>query len=114
MTYRVRYKTRVSYLLHDDRADAVKEGEDSKEEFHLERVRPPKLSDFILWPVVFGDMRERMAERLGDDSLMDSGPLANALRSGKLESLLSEYMDTFCEEQGIVLEGAIVTGVEKP
>lgn len=114
MTYRVRYPTHASHLLHDEREGAVKEGEDSGQSFHLERVRQPKLSDFVLWSVVFGDMRERMAETLGDDSQLDDGPLADAIRGGKLQALLSEYLDTFCEEQGIVLEGAVVIAVEKP
>lgn len=116
MSYRVRYlTTRIpSHLLHDEREDAVKEGEDSGLPFRLERVRQPKLSDFIVWHTVFGDMRERMAELMGDDSQLDEGPLADAIRGGKLANLLAEYLDTFCEESGIVLEGAIVTSVEKP
>lgn len=114
MSYRVRYKNSVSHLLHDEREGAIKEGEDSGQDFHLERVRQPKLSDFIVWSIVFGDMRERMAELLGDDTQLDDGPLADAIRSGKLRSVLTEYLDTFCEEQGILLEGAIVTAVEKP
>lgn len=114
MNYRVRYKKSRSHLLHDEREDAIKEGEASGEPFDLEVVRQPKLSDFLLWSIVWGDVRERMAEKLGDDSQMDEGSLADAIRSGKLNALLSEYLDTFCEEQGIVLEGAIVIGVEKP
>lgn len=114
MSYRVCYATHPSHLLHDSREDAVKEGDDSKQSYVLQRVRQPKLSDFIVWPIVFGDLRERMAETLGDDSQLDDGPLATAIKSGKLESLLSEYLDTLCENEGIVLEGAIVTGTEKP
>lgn len=116
MSYRIRYlTTRIpSHRLHDEREDAVKEGEDSRLPFRLERVRQPKLSDFIVWSTVFGDMRERMAELLGDDSQLDEGPLADAVRSGQLQVLLNEYLDTFCEEHNIVLEGAVVTAVEKP
>lgn len=114
MTYRVRYKTHASHLLHDERKDAVEEGNDSKQPFVLEQVRQPKLSDFILWGTVFGDMRERMAELLGDDSQLDSGPLHKLIRSGKLESLLNEYLDTICAEHGIVIEGGIVTSTEEP
>lgn len=113
MSYRVRYTNTPSYQLHDDRDSALKEGEDSGQPFVLERVRQPKLSDFIVWSIVFGDMRERMAELLGNDVQMDDGQLAHLLRSGRLQNLLSEYLDTLCAEEGIVLEGAIVTGVER-
>lgn len=116
MSYRVRYlKTGIaSHLLHDEREDAIKEGEDAGQPFQLERVRQPKLSDFVTWHAVLGDIRERMAELLGDDSQLDSGDLYDAIRGGILQSVMNDAMDAFCEDRGIVLEGAIVTKVEKP
>lgn len=113
MTYRVRYPNSRSHLLHDEKDSAIKEGKDSGLDFVLERVSQPKLSDFMIWPIVLGDMRERMAETLGDDSQLDDGPLAQAIHSNALQSVMNEAMDAFCEERGIVLEGAIVVAVEK-
>lgn len=74
------------------------------ETFHVEHVRQAKLSDFFKLSNLVSDLRENMAEKCGDDSVMDTrySPPDGASNEGpkvfsdpQLEGALGATLDEF-------------------
>ena len=95
-------------IVHDNSASAIAEGmelaiERGLPRFVIEEVRPAKLSDFIAADFALGDIRERMAEVIGDDSACDT----DEMRS-KFGPAMAAAADAFAEANEIQITGWIV------
>lgn len=65
------------------------------------KVRPVVLSDLVIWTSLFGDMRERLAELTGDDSMLDVGALHDAIAGGTLRDKASASLNRIALDLGI-------------
>jgi hypothetical protein len=87
------------------------------ETFHVEQVRPAKMSDFFSMAHVIGDLRENMATKCGDDSAMDAresspnlapneGP--RVFDNPQLEIALGRVLDDFVELSGVDMSSLMI------
>lgn len=85
--------------------------------FLIQQVRPAHLSDFFSPSALVSQLRESMAERVGDDSIMDSRlPMEGMLpNEGPLvfsheyfEQAMADALDGFAEMAKLDLSGLLI------
>lgn len=88
--------------VFEDEAQAKAQGIDVYEglPFVIERIRPARLSDFLQFSRFWGDLREAMAQHVGDDSLLDDGHAISKI-ADTLRLRIAEAMDSAAQELGL-------------
>lgn len=93
----------------EDEAQAIGKDVFGGKPFYIQTVRPAKLSDFYNPSVLWGEVREQMASKCGDDSLLDSDGMGEL--QDMIDGNIQDMMDDCAMASAIPFDS--LTFVEK-
>lgn len=90
--------------------EGMKEG-DKLPRITIQQVRAPVMSDFFSLYVLISDIRETMAETIGNDDALSDAAMAQAFGDA-VEGPIRSALDQAAESVGLRLDGLIVVSSE--